>query len=142
MKTIHHVFDVAASPEAVYDALTTQKGLSGWWTTRVETSGELGSIVDFTFVEGFNPDMQISDLQPGKRVAWTCVGGHEPWADNTFAFEIEGGGDPSGEQTRVRFWQHYATELDDDSYGIYNYNWAYYLESLRLLLTDGAGKPY
>ncbi len=138
MKTIHHVFDVAASAGAVYQALTTQEGLAGWWTTRVTTSGEHGSIVDFTFVEGFNPDMEITDLQPGRRVAWKCVGGHEPWADNTFEFTIEAG----GEQTRVRFWQHYATELDDDSYGIYNYNWAYYLESLRLLLTEGSGKPY
>jgi len=44
--------------------------------------------------------------------------------------------------TRVRFWQHYATELDDDSYGIYNFNWGYYLESLRLFCETGTGKPF
>ena len=42
----------------------------------------------------------------------------------------------------MRFWQHYARELDDDSYGIYNYNWGYYLESLRLLCETRAGKPF
>ena len=33
------------------------------------------------------------------------------------------------------------TKLDDDAYGIYNFNWGYYLESLRLLCTT-AGKPF
>jgi hypothetical protein len=42
----------------------------------------------------------------------------------------------------VRFWQEYATELSDDAYGTYNFNWGYYLESLRLLCTTGAGKPF
>ncbi len=142
MKTIHHVFDVAAGAEAVFDALTTAEGLAGWWSTRVATTGELGTIVDFTFVEGFNPDMEITALERPTKVEWRCVGGHEPWQDNTFVFTVEAGGDPSGGQSRVRFWQHYARELDDDSYGIYNYNWAFYLESLRLLLTEGAGKPH
>lgn len=33
-------------------------------------------------------------------------------------------------------------ELDDDEYGIYNYNWGYYLQSLYELLTTGEGKPF
>jgi hypothetical protein len=30
----------------------------------------------------------------------------------------------------------------DDYCGVYNVNWGYYLESLRLLCVDGAGKPF
>jgi hypothetical protein len=45
-------------------------------------------------------------------------------------------------RTRLRFWQDYAIELDDDAYGIYNFNWGYYLESLRLHCTTGQGKPF
>jgi hypothetical protein len=36
----------------------------------------------------------------------------------------------------------YARELDDVNYGIYNYNWAYYLESLRKLCETGKGEPH
>ncbi len=36
----------------------------------------------------------------------------------------------------------YAVELDDDYYGIYNFNWGYYLESFRLLRTNGTGQPF
>jgi len=82
--------------------------------------------------------MEITALEPGSLVAWKCVGGHDPWADNTFRFEL-GDGDRG---TRLRFWQQYARELDDDSYGVYNFNWGYYLDSLRLLCETGAGKPF
>ena len=64
--------------------------------------------------------------------------GHEPWADNTFRFELE----EKGTGTVVRFWQNYARELSDDAYGTYNFNWGYYLESLRLLGETGTGKPF
>jgi hypothetical protein len=49
-------------------------------------------------------------------------------------------GDVGG--TRLRFWQEYAVELADDYYGAYNFNWGYYLESLRLLCATGTGKPF
>lgn len=40
------------------------------------------------------------------------------------------------------FQTDYAVELDDDAYGIYNFNWGYCLESLRLLCATGRGKPF
>ena len=49
---------------------------------------------------------------------------------------------PEDGGTLVRFWQYYARELSDDAYGNYNFNWGYYLESLRLLTSAGAGKPF
>jgi uncharacterized protein YndB with AHSA1/START domain len=138
MKTIHHVFDTAAPRDKVFAALTTTEGLSGWWTTIVKAEAAVGAVVQFTFAGDFNPAMQVTALEPPALVCWECVGGHEPWAQNTFRFELEGkaGG------TIVRFWQHYARELSDDAYGTYNFNWGYYLESLRVLSETGAGKPF
>lgn len=83
--------------------------------------------------------MEITELRPPERVAWKCVSGHEPWADNTFRSKLAGLGEG---KTRLRFWQDYATELSDDAYGIYSFNWGYYLESLRLLCETGTGKPF
>jgi hypothetical protein len=40
------------------------------------------------------------------------------------------------------FHQEYARELDDIAYGTYNFNWGYYLDSLRLYCETGTGKPY
>jgi len=94
--------------------------------------------VHFTFGGDFNPDMQITEVDKQNTLGWRCVGGHGPWADNTFRFELVD--HESG--TRLRFWQHYAVELEDDYYGVYNYNWGYYLESLRLYASTGQGKPF
>ena len=140
MKTIHHVLDIDADGAAVWDALTTDAGLAGWWTPQVsvEEAGA-GTRVSFVFGGDFNPVMQVTEAAEGQRLVWRCAGGHDNWKDNTFAFELAGL--PDG-RTRLRFTQDYATELSDDDYGIYNFNWGYYLESLRLLLTTGSGQPY
>ena len=138
MKTIHHVFETAAPPEKVFSALTSTEGLSGWWSTRVTAEAAVGAVVAFTFGGDFNPRMRITKLDPPALLSWECVGGHEPWAQNTFRFELA----PRGGGTVVRFWQDYARELSDDAYGTYNFNWGYYLESLRLLTETGTGKPF
>jgi len=142
MKVIHHVSQIGAAPEEVYAALTTQEGLGGWWSTEVAAPGpEVGAVVAFTFQSDFNPEMEIAGLEAGRRLEWKCIGGHEPWADNTFRFELAPSELKQG-GTTLRFWQHYATELSDDAYGTYNYNWGYYLESLRLLCEEGKGHPF
>lgn len=139
MKTILHLSDVAASPEKVFAALTSTDGLAAWWTTKVTGDAGADGVIDFTFGEdSFNPDMRVVELEPPSLVAWKCVDGVEQWADNTFRFELE---DRDG-ATRVRFRQDYATELSDDDYAIYNYNWGYYIESLRLYCETGTGKPF
>jgi len=138
MKTILHVVDVNAPRDQVYAALTSEKGLAGWWTTIVKADVRVDGVIEFTFNTEFGPQMKITQLQPPTLVAWECVGGHEPWIGNTFRFEIVAQ-DPG---SRLRFRQDYSRELSDDQYGIYNYNWGYYLESLRLYCDTGTGKPF
>jgi steroid delta-isomerase-like uncharacterized protein len=104
----------------------------------VSGAADAGGRIDFRFGPDFNPLMQVTAADPATGVRWECVGGVEQWADNTFEFALA---DHDG-ATRVRFRQEYATELSDDDYAVYNYNWAYYLESLRLYCTTGTGQPY
>ncbi len=140
MKTIHHVVDIDAPAAAVWRALTEADGLAGWWSTRLRTTpAAIGAKIHFEFADDFNPVMEITSLDEGKELQWRCVFGHEPWQDNTFRFQLDTADDG---RARLRFWQHYAVELADDYYGVCNFNWGYYLESLRLLCTTGAGKPY
>ena len=139
MKAILHVLDISGSRHDLYRALTTQDGLAGWWSTRVNAEPSVGSVIDFRFAGDFNPDMEITALDDDAEVSWRCVGGHEPWADSTFGFRIAEL--PDG-RSRLRFRQDYATELGDDAYGTYNFNWGYYLESLRRYVVEGTGMPF
>ena len=140
MKIIHHVVDIARPPSEVWSAITEERGLAGWWSTQVHApAATVGARIEFTFMDGFNPVMEIVTAEPAAELEWRCVGGHGPWNDNTFRFQLAPLDDG---RTRLRFWQDYAVELSDDAYGIYNFNWGYYLESLRLLCTTGTGKPF
>ena len=140
MKKIHHVLDVASPVSSVWPALTEKDGLSQWWSTQVVAGPpSIGTLIHFTFGGDFNPVMEITDLEERHCLGWRCIDGHANWNDNNFTFELVPRDD---NMCRLRFTQDYAVELSDDDYGIYNFNWGYYLESLRLFCTTGQGKPY
>jgi len=140
VKTIHHIVDVDATTDSVWSALTEHDRIAGWWSTEVRTPpAALGARVEWTFADDFNPVMEIVALEADRELTWRCVGGHDPWQDGTFRFALATLDDG---RTRLRFWQEYAVELSDDAYGIYNFNWGSYLESLRQLCTTGTGLPF
>lgn len=138
MKEIIHAVHVHAPPADVYGALTTEEGVTGWWTTEASLEEGEGGVIHFTFHGDFHPRMEQVGLEPNRRVEWRCVGGHDNWQDNAFSFALE---EREGE-TRLTFRQHYARELPDDVYGTYNYNWGYYLGSLKKLCETGTGTPF
>jgi len=138
VKKIIHVFDVKVPKIRVYEALTTSAGLACWWTTEVTAEDGVGAKIDFRFGSVFHPVMEVLRLDPGRAVEWKCVGGEKEWQDNRFVFALE---DRDG-MTLVRFTQDYAQELTDDVYGRFNFNWGYYLQSLKQLCETGKGFPY
>ena len=138
MKKIIHFARIHAAPDKVYRALTTRDGLAAWWSTVVDVQDGVGGLVDFRFAGDFNPVMQVTLLEPGQRVEWKCVNGHDNWKNNTFSFQLK---DVNAE-TGLMFVQEYAQELSDEVYGTYNFNWGYYLGSLKRLCEEGIGTPF
>jgi uncharacterized protein YndB with AHSA1/START domain len=138
MRTILHTVDIGAEPATIYQSLRTEDGLAGWWSTRVSAGSAVGDRIHFTFLGDFNPVMEIVASEPDVRVTWRCEAGHDPWEGDTFDFALEA----RGERTLLFFRQEYATELTDEEYGRYNFNWGYYLRSLKLLCETGEGTPF
>jgi uncharacterized protein YndB with AHSA1/START domain len=140
MKVIHHVVDIDAPADAIWAALTEQDRMAQWWSTKVDApDAAVGTRVRWAFAGDFNPVMEITAADPPASLSWRCVGGHPPWQDSTLGFEVAPLDDG---RHRLRFWQRCDVELADDDYGTYNFNWGYYLESLRLLCTEGSGRPF
>ena len=96
------------------------------------------AVVHFRFAGDFNPDMQVVKLEKDQRVEWKCIAGHDNWKDNSFSFVLQ---NVDGE-TSLLFTQRYASELSDEVYGSYNFNWGWYLASLKEYCETGRGKPY
>src|SRR5262249_28032028 len=101
VKKIIHFVQIHAAPDRVYRALTTQDGLSGWWTTRVRAPEKVGGVISFQFTPEFGPEMQITSVEPNRLVEWKCIGGHANWKDNTFSFDLsERKGRPASPSSR------------------------------------------
>ncbi|HYZ10492.1 MAG TPA: SRPBCC domain-containing protein [Actinomycetota bacterium] len=135
MKEIIHTVEIKAPVASVEEALTTESGLSSWWTQGVSVQGDR---IAFTFEEGFNPVMRVEHREPGKLVAWAPESGADPWMGSTIRFEL---GERDG-RTGILFRHRYGQDLPDEMFGVFNFNWAYYLESLRQLCEEGTGKPF
>jgi len=137
---VHHICEIRAPRETVFNALTTTEGLSGWWTTgAMAEEAAVGATLVFTFRGPFNPQMQVVELDRPTQVSWEGVGGYDAWGSTTFirfALDATSGG------TMVRFWHQVGRELSDDAIAAVNFNWGYYLDSLRLLCETGSGKPF
>ena len=78
----------SSSANAVYQALTTVEGLSGWWTTTTEGTSDIGGVLRFRFGNG-GFDMKVLELHPARRVLWQVIDGPEEWLGTTISFDLE-----------------------------------------------------
>ena len=85
---------------AVYAALTTSEGLSGWWTKFCTIGSHEGDENDFRFPgPEFSARFKIERLVPNSLVQWKCIGNNHPpqagyqnphdWIGTTVKFELQ-----------------------------------------------------
>ncbi len=139
---IVHRIGATASPKAVYAALTTVDGLSGWWTHDTKADGDaaaIGGLIRFRFAGAPEPggfDMRVLEATPGERVRWEVVEGPDEWLGTHIGFELaqEDGYTivmfrHSGWRDLVPFMYHCSTK------------WATFLLSLQQFVETGSGRP-
>lgn len=136
-KSIYHKLLIEAPVEKIYGALTTQKGLAGWWTPETIAKPEVGSVARFAFGASYFKEMEITELKPYNSVTWLCLKAYEEWVGTTITFELE----PHRKGSTLSFhhdgWAAYTSEFAGCSF-----DWALFLRSLKLLCETGKGIPY
>jgi hypothetical protein len=158
MPNIHQELFILTSAEALYGALTTQAGLSAWWTPETEASTEVGSILKFSFGLRYFKKMRIINLKPLKYVEWQCIEGAEEWIGTSILFRIETGTKEEILNTHpeiegqllqsnlqdgtVLAFRHDNWRNHTSMYAECNYTWAAFLRSLKLYCETGKGKPW
>ncbi|MFT5219166.1 MAG: hypothetical protein ACI87H_001303 [Gammaproteobacteria bacterium] len=137
MKDIIHRVGIKASPEKIYELLTTDYGLSQWWTDDVSGAADVGSLIKFRFGGG-GPDFQVSELIPNKRVRWKHSGNMpEAWMGTEIVFSL----DQESDQTFLSF-THGNWESPSDFMAHCSTKWAIFMLSLKELAETGKGKPF
>lgn len=132
------VLEVSASPEAVFEALATTSGLSGWWAPATGSAGSGGDLV-FTF--GEHPvRFRVTDADRPTRVRWQTVECDvlPDWVGTSITFDLSptatGG-------TTVRF-RHAGLVPQLPCYEQCSHDWAHFLHaSLVAYVETGSGHP-
>jgi uncharacterized protein YndB with AHSA1/START domain len=137
MASIKHLFHINAPKEKVFEAITTIKGLSSWWTNNVSGESKVGEVIEFRFGDFGGPDMKVKEIKPNESVTWECVGKNDGWLGHIFTFKL----DINDNKTRVRFEQSGWKETED-FYASCNFSWGRYMESLRQLCQTGKGEAF
>jgi uncharacterized protein YndB with AHSA1/START domain len=132
---LHEVF-IKTTAGKLYEAVTTQKGLAGWWVSNVKAEPKVGSINAFTFGSNYTITFRVEELVPDKRVVWKAVDVPPEWKDTTISFDIT----PNDKGVTLLF-SHVAFPLPFEKFAMYNYHWSQYMCSIKLLLERGKGAP-
>ena len=133
---IIHSVDIKATPDRLYDAITTQKGLAGWWTPQAEAEPTVGALNEFHFLET-TLVFRVDKLEPARHVAWSGVQVPSDWEGTQVLFDIT----PEGDTVNLRF-SHIGFTTTLNTFGVTSYSWAQYLRSIKLLLEVGEGEPF
>jgi uncharacterized protein YndB with AHSA1/START domain len=111
MSEIKHDILINAPITTVHDALTTQHGLSSWFTKQVEGTGKLGTHWELSFTDQpfFSWHIIVSE---SNRVVWECLKGPGNAPGTKVEFLLKTVSDKSTMLTIV----HQGWERDDPKY--------------------------
>jgi uncharacterized protein YndB with AHSA1/START domain len=140
MADMHHLVTVEkAEATAAFAALSTQDGITGWWTSRASVPGaKVGDVLKMSFPDApFTWDMRIDQADEPVRLEWECVGGPPGWETTRVLWCLE----QTGTDVVVRL-SHEGFAAVDDMFRIVTVGWAQMLLSLKAYLETGARKPF
>lgn len=133
--------------EKVYQALTSESGLKGWWTSDCTIDPiQVGSVNTFRFDPTYTV-MKVIEFIPNKKVVWECVDHHfvnpdlnhyDEWVGTRLIFQLD---EKQDKTTDLKFIQEGLTPAME-CFSICENRWHYYLgESLKSYLETGLGAP-
>ena len=135
MDILHRIGIEDASPDKVYNALTTVDGLAGWWTRDTRGTVDVGDVLEFRFPPG-GFDMEVVALDPPTQVRWRVTDGPQEWIGTTVEWDLR----QDGAYTIVLFAHRgWADEVELMHHC--STKWASYLLSLKALIETGTGAP-
>ena len=136
MANIKLYLEIKAPAIKVYNAITEQKGLAGWWTKDTIAKPEVGFVNEFKFGNEFHNKMKVTKLEPGKLVCWDCVDGDREWIGTNLKYELT----ENDEKMELMF-THENWRGETIFFGNCSFHWAGYMKSLRDYCEKGKGIP-
>lgn len=137
MPDILHAVGIKASPDAVYDALTTLKGLSSWWTTDTRGDANANGTIQFRFGEKATVHAKVLELKRGELVLWEVLDAQPEWIGTKIRFDLT-----QDDAVTLVLFKHEGWKQQTRFMHYCSTKWAVFLLSLKALLETGAGSPF
>jgi len=140
MLAIYHDLTIAATPEVIFELLSTPEGLEKWWTHKSEGECRVGARMHLYFSEVYDWEAEIVEIDKPRFLKYKMTRTMDDWSLSTLSFElINGDNNESG--TTLRFAHEDWKELNAH-YRHSNYYWALYLRILKRYIEEGEFVPY
>ncbi len=141
---ITHNLQINATAADIYNAVATEKGITGWWSKDCSVGESEGksSLLKFdkegTIVEmGFRTDL----LNPCKKVVWECTqNGNPAWIGTRIITEIS-----EVEKGCVVVFSHAGFDKKwkgQDPFEMTRQGWEHFVNSLVSFCETGVGQPW
>ncbi|HSU98286.1 MAG TPA: SRPBCC domain-containing protein [Gemmatimonadaceae bacterium] len=132
---------IVAAPEVVFRALTTPRGIAGWWTHLVTGAFTERGVIRLEF-DGMDEhiDLRQDALQPNRLVEWTCLehSSLPEWRETTMRFMLE----PSDANATDLNFEHDGLSPELKCYNDCRRGWDHFLHSLSDFAERGSGSPF
>ena len=132
MPGIRHELIIENSVEKIYHAITSQEGLSAWWTPDAKAKPERDSVSRFPFGPKYFKEMKIIELKPGDKVSLAK-------SHPELKGQIE---QQRSDKGTLLIFHHDDWKKYTPMFAECNYTWGQFLRSLKLLCETGNGRPY
>ena len=141
-KNLTIIFTVDKTPAQAFEAITQ---VSQWWSRTVEGgTSKAGDEFVYRHKDIHYSKQKLIEVIPGKKMVWrvldaelTFVKSKREWEGTEICFELV----PKGRKTELQF-MHVGLTDSCECFQECRSGWNYYVgESLRALITTGAGKP-
>jgi uncharacterized protein YndB with AHSA1/START domain len=132
---IIHGLEIETTPEKLFEALSTDRGLEAWWT-KAKTQPKVGAMNEFSFGSG-KVTFRVEKVAPGQSLSWTAEQVPPEWAGTRVLFEVS-----KGKNGAVLRFSHTGFKATTPMSAMTSYAWAQFLRSLKLYLETGTGEPF
>ena len=126
MPDIRHLVFIKSTPEKIYAAITTQKGIASWWSVNNNAVPEEGSIFRIFFGDSYYKEIKITELIPNKKVSWEILDAHPEWINTNIIFDISMGKNSAELRFNHSGWKGYT-----DMFSQCNHHWGLFLQNLK-----------
>ena len=124
MATLYHQVWINASTAKLYEAISTEKGVGGWWDEPHATEPDGGLVWEFSpGAEHGVLRMKVLERVEGKRVEWECISTHpksspaSAWTDTHVIFEIT-----ERKNGAILDFRHAGWDENSEYFGFCNYH--------------------